>query len=60
MIDSYTLVGSAIALVPICYFYRKPLQEKLIEIVSYGTDMYIELKWRYTNRVTPIKIEENL
>ena len=61
MIDSYTLFGSAIiALVPIGYFYRKPLQEKLIEIVSYGTDVYIELKWKYTDRVTPIKMEENL
>lgn len=61
MIDSYTLFGGAIiAFVPIGYFYRKPLQEKLIEIVSYGTDMYIELKWKYTNRVTPIKIEKNL
>ena len=66
MIDSYTLFGGAIiALVPIGYFYRKPLQEKLIEIVSYGTDMYIELKWKYklaaeTYRITPIKIEDNL
>ena len=54
MIDSYTLIGTAIiATIPIGYFYRKTIQEKCVELISLGSDAYIELKWKYGVKKSP-------
>ena len=61
MLDSYTLIGTAIiASIPIGYLNRKIIKKKLLEILSLGTDAYVELKWKYVNKSvtsTPILLD---